>query len=266
MRALLAGRRRGRRAAAPAHRQRRAPRLSRYSVAHAAGPQLRPDGGRPLVGAAARRTGSTVRAHFQAELLLDRYGVLTKARSAPRACPAGSRRCTRCSAAFEDAGRCQRGYFVESLGGAQFAVASTVDRLRTYLDGVDAERRDYPSAVVLAAADPANPYGAALPWPEAPTEPPAGPQGRRAGGAGRRRAGLVPRSAADVAADLHRRPRGRMPRPRRWPTWSQRAGGIASGGAGRRRTGTAAARRERSALTALSEAGFIRTPRGLRLR
>ena len=66
--------------------------------------------------------------------------------------------------AFEDAGRCQRGYFVESLGGAQFAVASTVDRLRTYLDDVDQERREY-HAVVLAAADPANPYGAALPWP-----------------------------------------------------------------------------------------------------
>src|SRR4029077_5773330 len=46
----------------------------------------------------------------------------------------------------------------------QFAVASTVDRLRSYLDGVDPERREY-HAVVLAAADPANPYGAALPWP-----------------------------------------------------------------------------------------------------
>jgi ATP-dependent Lhr-like helicase len=66
--------------------------------------------------------------------------------------------------AMEDSGRCQRGYFVEALGGAQFAVASTVDRLRTYLDEVDQQRRDY-HAVVLAAADPANPYGAALPWP-----------------------------------------------------------------------------------------------------
>ena len=55
--------------------------------------------------------------------------------------------------AFEDAGRCQRGYFVESLGGAQFAVASTVDRLRSYLDGVDPDHREY-HAVVLAAADP----------------------------------------------------------------------------------------------------------------
>jgi ATP-dependent Lhr-like helicase len=66
--------------------------------------------------------------------------------------------------AFEDVGRCQRGYFVESLGGAQFAVASTVDRLRSYLDSVEPDHREY-QAVVMAAADPANPYGAALKWP-----------------------------------------------------------------------------------------------------
>ena len=46
--------------------------------------------------------------------------------------------------AFEDAGRCQRGYFVESLGGAQFAVASTVDRLRSYLDSVDPDATGVP--------------------------------------------------------------------------------------------------------------------------
>ena len=81
---------------------------------------------------------------------------------------------------FEDAGRCQRGYFVESLGGAQFAVASTVDRLRTYLDGVDPERPDY-RAVVLAAADPANPYGAALPWPARADADASHRPGRKAG-------------------------------------------------------------------------------------
>ena len=78
--------------------------------------------------------------------------------------------------AFEDAGRCQRGYFVESLGGAQFAVASTVDRLRSYLDGVDPERPEY-RAVVLAAADPANPYGAALAWPSRSPDGDSGPAG-----------------------------------------------------------------------------------------
>ena len=83
--------------------------------------------------------------------------------------------------AFEDAGRCQRGYFVESLGGAQFAVASTVDRLRSYLDGVDPERPEY-RAVVLAAADPANPYGAALAWPSRSPDGDSGARpGRKAG-------------------------------------------------------------------------------------
>lgn len=105
-----------------------------------------------------------MRAHFQAELLLSRHGVLTKGAVGAEEVPGGFAMLYKVLTAFEDAGRCQRGYFVESLGGAQFAVASTVDRLRSYLDGVDPERREY-HAVVLAAADPANPYGAALPWP-----------------------------------------------------------------------------------------------------
>jgi len=62
--------------------------------------------------------------------------------------------------AFEDSGRCRRGYFVEGLGGAQFAVPGAVDRMRAL-----AADRD-PAAHVLAATDPANPFGAALPWPE----------------------------------------------------------------------------------------------------
>jgi len=159
IRATLAGS--GRRGGA--HRQRqRPPRLSRYSVTHA---QTRNAdstvAGRWSVLPAAE-PDSTIRAHFQAELLLNRYGVLTK--GAADGVSGGFATLYKVLRAFEDAGRCQRGYFVESLGGAQFAIASTVDRLRTYLDGVDQERRDY-QAVVLAAADPANPYGAALPWP-----------------------------------------------------------------------------------------------------
>src|SRR5262249_28804190 len=61
--------------------------------------------------------------------------------------------------AFEEAGRCRRGYFVEGLGGAQFAHPGAVDRLRA-LGPADG------AVAVLAATDPANPYGAALPWPE----------------------------------------------------------------------------------------------------
>ena len=167
VRAMLSGSRRsaGRRGT-PAHRQRqRPPRLSRYSVAHAqAARSSDPTVAGRWSALPAPDPESTVRAHFQAELLLNRYGVLTKGAVAAEEVPGGFAMLYKVLTAFEDAGRCQRGYFVESLGGAQFAVASTVDRLRSYLDGVDPERREY-HAVVLAAADPANPYGAALPWP-----------------------------------------------------------------------------------------------------
>ncbi len=166
VRAMLTGTRRstGRRGA-PAHRQRqRPPRLSRYSVAHAQARSSEPTVAGRWSALPAAEPESTVRAHFQAELLLNRYGVLTKGAVGVEEVPGGFAMLYKVLTAFEDAGRCQRGYFVESLGGAQFAVTSTVDRLRSYLDGVDQERREY-HAVVLAAADPANPYGAALPWP-----------------------------------------------------------------------------------------------------
>ncbi|MPZ23912.1 MAG: hypothetical protein GEU28_10275 [Dehalococcoidia bacterium] len=62
--------------------------------------------------------------------------------------------------AMEDSGRVRRGYFVEGLGAAQFALPGAVDRLRAVRDPEDGGH-----AVLLAATDPANPYGAALPWP-----------------------------------------------------------------------------------------------------
>ncbi|TFV58605.1 ATP-dependent helicase [Mycobacterium sp. PS03-16] len=167
VRAMLSGTRRstGRRGA-PAHRQRaRPPRLSSYHVAQAQTRAADPTVAGRWSALPAAEPDSTVRAHFTAELLLGRYGVLTKGAVAAEGVPGGFAMLYKVLTAFEDAGRCQRGYFVESLGGAQFAVASTVDRLRTYLDSVDEERREY-HAVVLAAADPANPYGAALPWPD----------------------------------------------------------------------------------------------------
>ncbi|MET0451362.1 MAG: ATP-dependent helicase [Mycobacterium sp.] len=157
------------------HRQRqRPPRLSRYSVAHAQTRTSEPTVAGRWSALPAAEPDSTIRAHFQAELLLNRYGVLTK--GSAEGLPGGFAMLYKVLSAFEDTGRCQRGYFVESLGGAQFAVASTVDRLRTYLDDVDGDRRSY-QAVVLAAADPANPYGAALPWPGEGTHRP----GRKAG-------------------------------------------------------------------------------------
>jgi ATP-dependent Lhr-like helicase len=68
-------------------------------------------------------------------------------------------------AAMEERGSARRGYFVEGLGAAQFAVPGAVDRLRA-LDEAEGGRARTPRALALAATDPANPYGAALPWPE----------------------------------------------------------------------------------------------------
>jgi ATP-dependent Lhr-like helicase len=75
-------------------------------------------------------------------------------------------------AAFEETGRCRRGYFVEGLGAAQFALPGAVDRLRAVAAGLECARDttartsdDGPRALVLAATDPANPFGAAVPWP-----------------------------------------------------------------------------------------------------
>jgi ATP-dependent Lhr-like helicase len=66
---------------------------------------------------------------------------------------------------MEERGRVRRGYFVEGLGGAQFALGGAVDRLRGARRDPGMEPRPGGQAILLAAADPADPYGAALPWP-----------------------------------------------------------------------------------------------------
>ena len=123
--------------------------------------------------------------------------------------PAASRPSTRCSSAFEETGRCRRGYFVGTLGAAQFGTSGSIDRLRTYAEVPDDAK---PVAVALAATDPANPYGAALPWPDRPERaegessgPPPRPQGRRHGRPRRRRADALRRARRQDAADLARR-------------------------------------------------------------
>ena len=208
-----------------------------------------------------------MRAHFQAELLLNRHGVLTKGAAAAEGMPGGFAMLYKVLTAFEDAGRCQRGYFVESLGGAQFAVASTVDRLRSYLDGVDPERREY-QTVVLAAADPANPYGgdAAV----ARGRPPAGPQGRRTGGARRRANSPGSSSAADArCSPSPTTPMPTMPPPGRSRIWSA-AGRVQSLLVekinGEPVLAPDAQAGQAAVVAALTDTGFARTPRGLRLR
>ncbi len=108
---------------------------------------------------------TTVRTHAAAEVLLDRHGVVTRGAVVAEGVPGGFAAVYRVLSAMEETGRIRRGYFVEGLGAAQFATAGAVDRVRGYAQAPDTDR-DVGIAVVLAAADPANPYGAALDWPD----------------------------------------------------------------------------------------------------
>ncbi len=108
---------------------------------------------------------ATVRAQAQAELLLDRYGILTRGPVAVEDVPGGFATVYKVLRALEDAGRARRGYFIEGLGAAQFTQPATVDILRSFSED-DSVRAPEPQVLALAATDPANPYGAALDWPE----------------------------------------------------------------------------------------------------
>ncbi|MFL6038639.1 MAG: DNA glycosylase AlkZ-like family protein, partial [Gaiellaceae bacterium] len=99
------------------------------------------------------------RMRAQAELLLERYGIVTRETVLAEGIPGGFSTLYGELTNLETLGTARRGYFVEGLGGAQFALGGAVERLRGF-------RSDEPgAALVLAATDPANPYGASLPWP-----------------------------------------------------------------------------------------------------
>ncbi|MBV8985581.1 MAG: DEAD/DEAH box helicase, partial [Acidimicrobiia bacterium] len=103
----------------------------------------------------------TERSMRLASVLLDRHGVLTRESVRGEGHSGGFAGVYPVLRAMEEAGRVRRGYFVAGLGGAQFALAGAVDRLRAAKPDDEAG----PAALVLAATDPANPYGVALPWP-----------------------------------------------------------------------------------------------------
>jgi ATP-dependent Lhr-like helicase len=125
-------------------------------------------------------TDSTRRAHATAERLLDRHGVVTRGAVTSERVPGGFAAAYRVLSRFEESGRCRRGYFVEGLGASQFGTAGAVDRLRTSARAAPGAADDTPAAVALAATDPANPYGAALSWPALPEDGGHRP-GRKAG-------------------------------------------------------------------------------------
>ncbi|MFD4834129.1 ATP-dependent helicase [Streptomyces uncialis] len=255
LRALLGS---GRTAGSTAHRARRAVPRGRYG-ALTAGARPVSRGGPPTVAGRwsllpAAEPDATLRAHALARTLLDRHGVVTRGAVAAEGVEGGFSAMYRVLSVFEDSGQARRGYVVEGLGAAQFAMDGAVDRLRAIAtarergdrapgdfpgamggspgatreaDGLpgagepgiappgipdfledfpfdeDGGRRptaadrgvtppphlrtgpggrpsDAPRGLVLAAADPANAYGAALPWPEPPTGAGHKP-GRKAG-------------------------------------------------------------------------------------
>ncbi len=266
VRALLSGT--ARRSSRPAHRQRRAPRLSQYVASRA-----HPHGTDPTLSGRwsalpAVDPDSTVRAHFQADLLLSRYGVLTRGAVAAENVPGGFAMLYKVLTALEEAGRCQRGYFVESLGGAQFSMATTVDRLRTFASGVDqrGQHEVVETAVVLAATDPANPFGAALPWPVRDADSAHRPA-RKAGA-------LVVLVGGQLTWFLERGGRSMLSFYADPMANAAAAGALADLVAARRVDsflveridGTPALEHRDAVAAALEAAGFSRTPRGLRLR
>ncbi len=109
-----------------------------------------------LIGGGAN---ATERLHSEAGVLLQRHGVLTREAVTGESWPGGFASLYPVLRAMEESGRIRRGYFVEGLGGSQFALPGAVDRLRSL-------RESGGGVVALAATDPANAYGTIVPWPE----------------------------------------------------------------------------------------------------
>jgi ATP-dependent Lhr-like helicase len=219
-----------------------------------------------------RDTDPTRRATALADLLLERHGVVTRGAVMAEDAPGGFAAVYRVLAAMEERGTARRGYFVEGLGAAQFAVPGAVDRLRSLADpdGGPGARRPA-GALVLAATDPANPYGAALPWPErvVDTADQTTATGHRAG---RKAGALVVLVSGELALYVERGGRTLLSfvdEPEALTVAAKAlADAVHSGALGaisvERADGEAVhASPLRDALTA---AGFRTTPRGLRLR
>ena len=195
-----------------------------------------------------------------AELLLERHGIVTRDGVRGEGVRGGYGAVYSELRALETVGVCRRGYFVEGLGGAQFALPGAVERLRELR--TLHPRDDALQALVLAAADPAQPYGAALPWP------------RRSGARAARVAGAwVVLLEGEAALFVERGGRSLVPLRDPDPEWLRPAlaalvDHVRAGGAKRlaveRFDGEPVA--ETEALRLLVEAGFVAGPRRAVLR
>ncbi len=116
---------------------------------------------------------ATEAAHAQALQLVERYGVVTREAVMAEGLVGGFSAVYGVLKVLEERGQVRRGYFVDGLGAAQFAIPGAVDRLRAARETPDPVIRpdDVPDPIVLASTDPAQPYGAALAWPDTPGRP-----------------------------------------------------------------------------------------------
>ena len=228
----------------------------------------------------------TRRLHAKALSLLDRHGIVIRGVAGSERVPGGFGALYQVLRAMEETGQCRRGYFVEGLGAAQFALPGAVDRMRAMAEAVlaspggpgDGGAVSYglgrairasaaePAVVVLAATDPANAYGAALPWPTRPEETPGGHRpGRKAGA-------LVIMVAGQLVLYVERGGKTLLT----WtydadlldPATSALAGAVRAGALGRLTVERAdgGGVYDSPLAQALEAAGFRPTPRGLRLR
>ena len=189
-----------------------------------------------------------------AELMLERHGIVTRETAIAEGIPGGFAAIYGELQNLELLGTARRGYFVEGLGGAQFALPGAVERLRS-LPRPDGE------LLWLAATDPANPYGATLPVAEAGGQPPRGPDRGRVPGDSRRRAAALRRARRQGRSCGWPRSRAR--------SWRPRSGDLAAAARDGKIEKLALERLDGEPVigsemeTALVAAGFRRQPRRL---
>jgi ATP-dependent Lhr-like helicase len=213
------------------------------------------------------------RALLRTEVLLDRYGILTRGEVAAEGVVGGFTAVYPVLRQGEDAGRYRRGYFVEGLGAAQFGLTGAIDRLRGLMTASERGTAGPAEALVLAATDPANPYGAALAWPDRAHLPDADVEAGKRGHQPARKAGaLVVLVDGECVLYVERGGKTLLS----FSVDSDRLGSAAAALAVSARAGALGKLHVESADgdpivasalgAALEQAGFRPSPRGLRLR
>ncbi|MEU8086391.1 DEAD/DEAH box helicase [Micromonospora sp. NPDC049101] len=219
-----------------------------------------------------RDVDPTRRAAALADVLLERHGVVTRGAVMAEQVVGGFSAVYPVLSALEERGAARRGYFVEGLGAAQFAVPGAVDRLRALAEPMDGTRGRGAPATVLAATDPANPYGAALPWPERVVDSGDGAAPATGHRAGRKAGALVVQVGGDLVLYVERGGRTLLSFSDDTDTLAAAGKALAdavhSGALGALSVERADGEAVHSSplRDALTAAGFRATPRGLRLR